>query len=106
MKEINLVLSCRHLTKVVWSWGRKGLSAIPPLLIMIERVDKIAALTCQGNLSPIILMRGLQKIYLERDINNKSRLCKKVQCILSLKFDFLQVILRAYERRHFIHAYT
>lgn len=45
---------------VVWSCGRKGLSVTPPLVMMIDNVDNIAPLTCQGNLSPIIRIRGLQ----------------------------------------------
>lgn len=55
----NLLLSCRHLTNVVWSCGRKGLSASPPLEMMIVRVDRIADLTCHGNRSPRIRIRGL-----------------------------------------------
>lgn len=55
----NLVLSCRHLTNVVCSCGRNGFKAIPPFLIMMVKVDKMALFTCQGNLSPIIRIRGL-----------------------------------------------
>uniref|UniRef100_A0A7C9CPZ7 Uncharacterized protein n=1 Tax=Opuntia streptacantha TaxID=393608 RepID=A0A7C9CPZ7_OPUST len=53
-----LVLSCRHFMNVVCNWGRKGLSAMPPFLIMMVNVDKIALFTCQGNRSPMIRIRG------------------------------------------------
>jgi len=55
----NLVLSCRHLTNVVCSWGRKGFREIPPFFIIVVRVDKMALFTCHGNRSPIIRIRGL-----------------------------------------------
>lgn len=54
------VLSCRHLMNVVCNWGRKGFRAMPPFLIMIVKVDKMALLTCHGNRSPMIRIRGLQ----------------------------------------------
>jgi hypothetical protein len=62
----NLVLSCRHLTKVVCSWGRKGFREMPPFLIMIVRVDKIALFTCHGKRSPIMRMRGLWHTWLAK----------------------------------------
>mmetsp|Transcript_44304 Transcript_44304/g.139786 ORF Transcript_44304/g.139786 Transcript_44304/m.139786 type:complete len:272 (+) Transcript_44304:724-1539(+) len=46
------------LTKVVCSWGRKGFIMIPPLTRRRERVLRIALLTCQGNLSPMMRIRG------------------------------------------------
>ena len=67
----NLALSCRHLMNVVWSCGRNGFRAIPPLLIRMDNVDKIAALTCQVNLSPKIRMRGLDKNFGQRIIHCK-----------------------------------
>lgn len=58
-KRYHLALSCKHFMNVVWSCGRKGLRAIPPLLIMIDRVDNIAAFTCQVKRSPTIRISGL-----------------------------------------------
>lgn len=54
-----LALSCRHFMKVVCNWGRKGFKATPPLLINTPRVARIELLTCHGNLSPTIRIKGL-----------------------------------------------
>mmetsp|Transcript_36317 Transcript_36317/g.82799 ORF Transcript_36317/g.82799 Transcript_36317/m.82799 type:complete len:392 (+) Transcript_36317:879-2054(+) len=52
------VLSLRHLTKVVWSCGRKGLRDTPPLSKSTVSVCTIAALTCQMRRSPRTRMQG------------------------------------------------
>lgn len=55
----NLALSCKHLIKVVCSWGRKGLNAIPPFPIKMHKVERMAPFTCHGKRSPTMRIRGL-----------------------------------------------
>mmetsp|Transcript_52020 Transcript_52020/g.129546 ORF Transcript_52020/g.129546 Transcript_52020/m.129546 type:complete len:242 (-) Transcript_52020:3081-3806(-) len=54
----SLLLSDRDLTKMVWSWGRKGFIMAPPLPSSCSSVCRMAALTCQGKRSPMMRMRG------------------------------------------------
>lgn len=55
----NLALSCKHLIKVVCSWGRNGLNAIPPFPIKMHNVERMAPFTCHGKRSPTTRIRGL-----------------------------------------------
>lgn len=51
---------------------------------MIDKVDRMASLTCQGNLSPMIRMRGLQETASINDSNRQffqPRDIRKVQSL-------------------------